>query len=102
MTDLAQTRGRGYSVDQQEGILGVFCVGAPVRDHTGRSVAAISLSTIKDFFKPERTGPLVAAAAVEVSRAMGWKGDRSTLFSPVAGSEVLLLDSSSRGAGRGR
>jgi IclR family transcriptional regulator, KDG regulon repressor len=102
LTDLAQTRRRGYSVDQQEGIVGVFCVGAPVRDHTGRSVAAISLSTIKDFFKPERTGPLVAAAAVEVSHAMGWKGDRSTLFSPVVGSEVLLLDSSSRGAGRGR
>ena len=94
--DLAQTRKRGYSVDQQESIMGVFCVGAPVRDHTGRSVAAISLSTIKDFFTPERTGPLVAAAAVEVSRAMGWKGDSSTLFAPVAGSELLLIDSPNR------
>ncbi|HVH62527.1 MAG TPA: IclR family transcriptional regulator [Candidatus Dormibacteraeota bacterium] len=102
LTDLALTRKRGYSVDQQEAIIGVFCVGAPVRDHTGRSVAAISLSTIKDFFKPERTGPMVAAAAVEVSHAMGWKGDRGSLFAPVAGSELLLVDGASRNGGRPR
>ena len=92
MQDLAQTRARGYSVDAQEALLGVWCVGAPVRDHTGRSIAAISLSTIKEFFDAERTGPQVAAAAVEISRAMGWKGDSSSLYDPVPGSELLLLD----------
>lgn len=100
LADLGRTRKRGYSVDQQEAIVGVFCVGAPVRDHTGRSVAAISLSTIKDFFKPEATGPLVADAAIEVSRAMGWKGDKSSLYTPVAGSDVLLIDSVKRGGSR--
>ena len=92
MQDLAQTRARGYSVDAQEALLGVWCVGAPVRDHTGRSIAAISLSTIKEFFDAERTGPQVAAAAVEISRAMGWKGDSSSLYDPVPASELLLLD----------
>jgi DNA-binding IclR family transcriptional regulator len=92
MQDLAETRARGYSVDAQEALLGVWCVGAPVRDHTGRSIAAISLSTIKEFFDAERTGPEVAAAAVEISRAMGWKGDSSSLYDPVPGSELLLLD----------
>jgi IclR family KDG regulon transcriptional repressor len=92
MQDLAQTRARSYSVDAQEALLGVWCVGAPVRDHTGRSIAAISLSTIKEFFDAERTGPQVAAAAVEISRAMGWKGDSSSLYDPVPGSELLLLD----------
>ncbi len=92
MRDLAGTRARGYSVDAQEALLGVWCVGAPVRDHTGRSIAAISLSTIKEFFEAERTGPQVAAAAVEISRAMGWKGDASSLYDPVPGSELLLLD----------
>jgi DNA-binding IclR family transcriptional regulator len=92
MQDLAQTRTRGYSVDEQEALLGVWCVGAPLRDHNGRSIAAISLSTIKEFFDADRTGPQVAAAAVEISRAMGWKGDFSNLYDPVPGSELLLLD----------
>src|SRR5262245_33248082 len=96
LADLALTRERGYAIDQQEAIVGVWCVGAPVRDHTGRSIAAISLSTIKDFFDPERTGPAVAAAAVEISQAMGWTGDASTLFVAVEGSEPLLLEEQSR------
>jgi DNA-binding IclR family transcriptional regulator len=91
LADLAQTRRRGYAVDRQEALVGVWCVGAPVRDHTGRSVAAISLSTIKEFFDPQRAGPQVAAAAVEISRAMGWKGDATTLYEPVEGSELLLV-----------
>ncbi len=100
MQDIAQTRARGYSVDAQEALVGVWCVGAPVRDHTGRSIAAISLSTIKEFFDAERTGPEVAAAAVEISHAMGWKGDSSSLYDPVPGSELLLLeDRASQGVG---
>ena len=83
-------------VDQQEALVGVWCVGAPVRDHAGRPVGAISLSTIKDFFDPERTGPRVAATAVEISRAMGWTGDASSLYTPVAGFDVFSL-----GDGRG-
>ena len=100
LADLESTRQRGYSLDQQEAVPGVFCVGAPVRDHTGRSVAAVSLSTIKDFFNPDNTGPLVARAAVEISHAMGWKGDAGTLFQPVAGSELLLIGPAVTKSGR--
>jgi len=91
LADLARTRREGYAVDRQEALLGVWCVGAPIRDHTGRSIAAVSLSTIREFFDPEAAGPQVAAAAVEISRAMGWKGDTATLYEPVEGSESLLL-----------
>src|SRR5439155_11338044 len=83
LADLAATRRRGYSVDRQEAVAGVCCVGAPVHDYTGRSVGAISLSTICEFFEPEKTGPAVAEAAVEISRAMGWTGDASGLYAPV-------------------
>lgn len=90
LIDLVETRKRGYSIDQEEAFVGVWCVGAPVRDHTGRSIASISLSTIKEFFNPKDTGPEVCTAAVEISKAMGWRGDASTLYDPVPGSKELL------------
>jgi DNA-binding IclR family transcriptional regulator len=100
LADLACTRRRGYSVDRQEALLGVWCVGAPIRDHTGKSIAAISLSTIKEFFEPDTAGPQVTAAAVEISRAMGWKGDAATLYAPVEGSELLLSPRANGGDGK--
>jgi IclR family transcriptional regulator, acetate operon repressor len=93
LADLAKTRRRGYAVDHQEAFLGVCCVGAPIRDHTGRPIGSISLSTIREFFVPERTGPSVIAAAVEISHAMGWKGDSATLYKPAEGSIEALLGS---------
>src|SRR5258707_1762003 len=90
LADLADTRARGYSIDQQEALPGVFCVRAPVLDYTGDPVAAISLSTIKEFFDPDRTGPLVNAAAVEISHAMGWRGHASSLYEVLEAPSLLL------------
>ena len=42
--DLALTRTRGYSVDHAEHQPGLHCVGAPIRDVSGRVFAAISAS----------------------------------------------------------
>jgi DNA-binding IclR family transcriptional regulator len=91
LEDLADTRRRGYSIDRQEAVVGIWCVGAPLRDHTGRSIAAISLSTIKDFFDPGTLGALITSAAVDVSQALGWEGDAADLYRPVAGSELALF-----------
>ena len=91
LDDLQETRRRGYAIDRQEAVLGVCCVGAPVRDFTGRPVGSISLSTVREFFDPETTGPWVAEAAVEISRAMGWDGDLGALYEPVPGSAEVLL-----------
>jgi DNA-binding IclR family transcriptional regulator len=84
--DLRRTRERGYATDQQEAVLGVCCVGAPIRDHTSKLAAAISLSTIREYYRPDLTGPAVRDAAIEISRAMGWDGGSETLFAaePVA------------------
>ncbi len=91
LDDLADTRRRGYSIDRQEAVVGIWCVGAPLRDHTGRSIAAISLSTIKDFFDPGTLGALITSAAVDVSQALGWEGSAADLYRPVAGSELALF-----------
>jgi DNA-binding IclR family transcriptional regulator len=94
--DLRATRERGYAIDRQEAVLGVCCVGAPIRDFTGRPIASISLSTVREFFEPERSGPLVAEAAIEISTAMGWTGDVTALYEPAAGSAEVLVGTGRR------
>jgi IclR family acetate operon transcriptional repressor len=90
LEDLAATRARGYATDRQEAVAGVWCVGAPIRDHTGLGVAAVSVSTIREFFDPDTTGPLVLDAALDISWAMGWRGDAASLYLPVAGAGDLI------------
>lgn len=46
--DLAQTRERGYAIDDQETREGMICLGAPVFDATGsHAVAAVAVSMLK-------------------------------------------------------
>jgi DNA-binding IclR family transcriptional regulator len=42
--DLALTCARRYALDEQENELGGRCIGAPIFDHQGRSIAAVSIS----------------------------------------------------------
>jgi DNA-binding IclR family transcriptional regulator len=91
LADLAETRRRGYAIDRQEAFVGVCCVGAPIRDYTRRPVASLSLSAVVGVFDADRSGPLVAEAAVEISRNLGWAGDLETLYEPAPGSLALLL-----------
>ena len=42
--DLERVRERGYSVDNEEDITGVRCVGAPVFDHNSKVVAGLSIA----------------------------------------------------------
>jgi IclR family acetate operon transcriptional repressor len=43
-SNLAKTRARGYAVDDQESVVGVRCVAAPLVDHAGKGFAAIGIS----------------------------------------------------------
>lgn len=78
--DLELTRERGYSLDDQESMLGICCAGAPVREQSGAVIAAVSTSTIVQFFDAERLGPAVARAAMEISQALGWDGTQADVW----------------------
>jgi DNA-binding IclR family transcriptional regulator len=83
--ELAAIRQRGHGYDNEEYTLGVRCVAVPVRDHTGRVVAGMSVSVPTIRFEPARAEQaleLLAAAAADLSRALGWSGPPTP---PVAG-----------------
>jgi DNA-binding IclR family transcriptional regulator len=72
--ELEKSRRLGYTTDDVENEDGVRCVAAPVRDHTGLTVAAMSVAAPAYRFELEdlpRLAPQVVAAAGELSRRIG-------------------------------
>jgi DNA-binding IclR family transcriptional regulator len=74
---LAEVRLRGYSTDRGEYTPGVSCVAVPVRDHLGRTTAAISVSVpdsrrTKDWEKQVKKA--LDRAALDLSRDLGFPG----------------------------
>lgn len=68
-------RERGYALDVQEHELLVHCVAAPIRDHTGSVIAAVSVTFIGSVFREDQLQAHardVLAAADEISRDMGF------------------------------
>jgi DNA-binding IclR family transcriptional regulator len=72
--EILRTRERGYAIDNAEGEEGVVCFGAPVYDHRGLPVAAVSVSGPAERIKRngEKVGKLVASTAADLSRRLGY------------------------------
>jgi len=74
--EMARVLARGYAVDDEELHEGVLCVAAPVRDHAGEVVAAISVSVLKarvTAARMERIGQEVVRTAAIISGEMGYR-----------------------------
>ncbi|HKN12139.1 MAG TPA: IclR family transcriptional regulator [Candidatus Binatus sp.] len=74
--NLGQVTVQGYAVDDQEREEGVRCVAAPVRDHAGEVIAAISIAGPSIRVTKERIAGLashVVQAADEISAAIGYR-----------------------------
>jgi DNA-binding IclR family transcriptional regulator len=72
--ELAETRLRGYSVDNEEIEEGLVCIGAPVRDHTSHVVAAVSIAGPSSRLRPETIdghARSVVKIAAEISASLG-------------------------------
>lgn len=73
--ELARIRRRGFAVDDEEVEAGLRCIGAPVRNHTGAVVAAISIAGPVFRLPKARTSELARAvtkAAADLSADLGF------------------------------
>jgi IclR family acetate operon transcriptional repressor len=71
---LQQIRQQGHAIDDEERFIGVRCVAAPVRNHRGKVVAALSLSgpaTRITLEKIPELAALVKDVAADVSAQLG-------------------------------
>jgi DNA-binding IclR family transcriptional regulator len=75
MKDIEATRQRKYSLDAEENIEDVRCVGAPIYSRTRKVIAGVSITTHAsrvDLDKLEYYGSLIHNAALKISRRMGF------------------------------
>ncbi len=76
--ELASIRERGYSIDNEEIEVGLRCVGAPVRDHSGIVIAAVSIAGPIFRMADEKIPSLAASvlkAAQTLSERMGYRSE---------------------------
>lgn len=77
---LEMIRRKGYAIDEEENEVGIRCIGAPVFDHTGRVVAAVSISgsilTVTRDKIPELSKKVVDSAR-RISEKLGWTGEKA-------------------------
>lgn len=72
--DLAITRRRGYAIDDEEDVEGVFCIAAAFFDHNGQCAGAVSATGIKVDLpsrRVEELAALVQDAARKLSAVFG-------------------------------
>ena len=72
--ELRRVRKQGHAVDNVENEEGIRCVAAPIRDHTGEVVAAMSVSGWTVSMTPARVRALVPVLKEQAARASGHLG----------------------------
>jgi DNA-binding IclR family transcriptional regulator len=73
--ELETARKRGYAIDDEEDEVGLRCIGSPVFDHTGRVVAAVSISGTINQITSDNVPSLaekVKQAAARISQRLGY------------------------------
>lgn len=77
LSQIATVRRDDIAYDEAESGAGAHCVAAPIRDHSERIVAAMSIGVPNDRHSPERMAELTALVrehAAQLSRTLGWRG----------------------------
>ncbi len=67
----------GIALDLEDNELGIRCVAAPIRDGSGKIIAAISMSATNPYMPDERMKALksvMGSTAAQISRKLGYSG----------------------------
>lgn len=73
---LESIRKQGYAIDDEEIELGLKCVAAPIFDHKGKVIGAISCAAPKMRINEQRLKTVIKGvkqAANQISQSMGYK-----------------------------
>lgn len=76
--ELVEIARQGYAVDDQEYAMGVRCLAAPIRDHSGTVIAGASMTVLAEQLPDEQIEPtaaLLTRACLDISRSLGYRGD---------------------------
>jgi IclR family transcriptional regulator, KDG regulon repressor len=90
--DLRVTRERGYAIDNEEGVLGLRCVAAPVLDASGQGVAALSMSapaSVMTKGQLQTAAELICESAMKVSAQIGFRPASAFSLNPRIGGRVV-------------
>ena len=75
LQELKEIRLRGYALDLEENEYGITCIAAPVFDHLGKVVAAVSISGPTTRMTKDRLnqlGPIMIQTSKELSARLGY------------------------------
>ncbi len=74
LRDLQAIRASGYSIDDEEAVEGLRCVGAAIRDHDGNPLYALSISGPKSrmsYARMQEIGHALVESAAALSQQLG-------------------------------
>jgi len=83
MANIKEARARGYATDDEEDANDIICIGAPVFDHQGTPVGAISVTRIKSTVTQDEIhalGTITRRHAGQISTALGWREPASSVL----------------------
>jgi len=75
VNEIEMVKNRGYAYDNEECEVGVKCIAFPIRDFTGKNVAAISISAPMTRFTPEKEQKILGVlkdVSTRASAVLGW------------------------------
>ncbi|MBD1383208.1 IclR family transcriptional regulator [Metabacillus arenae] len=79
LEDMRDIRVRGYSIDDREDNIEMYCLGSAIFDQWNQPVASISVASSFNGMNEERKKMIVELlqkTALEISKKLGYKGDR--------------------------